>query len=94
MKTIEQRAEKPVLDLLDDVFGGWSLIGRESEKMSSMDWVSVDKSIIQSITNSLTYTHLKFIIIVRIIPQTKVNWHQSIQKIDFKIQVNCYAWAV
>lgn len=39
MKKIEKRSEQPLIDLLDNEFGGWSLIGRESEKLSSMDWV-------------------------------------------------------
>ena len=39
VKTIEKRAETPLLQLLDRDFGGWSLIGRESEKLASMDWV-------------------------------------------------------
>lgn len=38
-KLIEQRAERPLLDLLDQEFGGWSLIGRETEKLTTMDWV-------------------------------------------------------
>lgn len=39
LKLIERRGERPLLDLLDNEFGGWSLIGRETEKLSSMDWV-------------------------------------------------------
>jgi len=39
VKTIESRMEQPLLHLLDNDFGGWSLIGRASDKLASMDWV-------------------------------------------------------
>lgn len=39
VKTIENRMEMPLLNLLDTMFGGWSLIGRETSKWNTIDWV-------------------------------------------------------